>query len=80
MNAGWNPGESVTVVGFDEAGAVTAQRTFQPPCSGSCESLIELAGRFHVVEVRTQGNPGIGFGNCAPAASGYGLRFTRLLP
>jgi hypothetical protein len=41
--------------------------------------LVNLSGRFHMVEVRTQGNPGIGFGNCSLSGlgGGHGLRFTR---
>jgi hypothetical protein len=78
MLAGWDPGESVTLVGLDQAGAVTAQRTFTAPCD--CDGIVHLSGRFHVVEVRTQGNPGIGFGNCGLGGNGYGLRFTRAAP
>ena len=63
-----------------QAGAVTAQRTFTTPCSGNCEGVVDLAGRFHTVELCTFGNPGIGFGNCGMGGNGYGLRFTRAAP
>jgi hypothetical protein len=75
--AGWNAGESITVVGFNAAGSSVAQQTFGAPpgCTGFCNGMISLTGQFRSVEVRTQGNPGIGFPNCG-LQGGYGLRFT----
>jgi hypothetical protein len=77
MVAGWNAGESITVVGFNAAGSSVAQQTFGAPpgCTGFCNGMISLTGQFRSVEVRTQGNPGIGFPNCG-LQGGYGLRFT----
>lgn len=75
MVAEWNSGELISVVGFDQSGAVTAEQTFYAPsCSGFCDGLIQLSGQFQMVEVRTVGNPGIGFSNCG-LSGGYGLRF-----
>lgn len=79
MVAGWQAGETIDVVGFDQNGNVTAQQNFvAPPCGGFCDGLVWLAGQFHVVEVRTQGNPGIGFQNCG-IGGGFGLRFETVL-
>jgi hypothetical protein len=75
MFAGWEFGETVILVGFDQAGVQTATQTYTAPCGGFCNRSVSLTGHFHTVEVRTFGNPGIGFANCAPDG-GYGVRFT----
>jgi len=75
MWAGWELGETIILVGFDQAGVETARTTYTAPCGGFCGRVVSLTGQFHTVELRTFGNPGIGFGNCN-ADGGFGLRFT----
>lgn len=76
MVAGWELGETVILVGFDQNGVQTAQQTYTAPCGGFCERVVSLSGQFHTVELRTFGNPGIGFANCGIGGVGYGLKFT----
>jgi hypothetical protein len=75
MRAGWEFGETVILDGYDQNGVKTATQTYNAPCGGFCSGLVSLTGLFHTVEVRTFGNPGIGFYICAPDGT-PALKFT----
>lgn len=54
--------ESLDVVGLDSLNQVVASKTVSS--CGRCAPQVVLSGVFRRVEIRTRGNPGIGFGNC----------------
>lgn len=55
--------ESIDIAGLDASNQVVAFATFNNTC-GRCTPKLTLSGVFRKVEIRTHGNPGIGFGNC----------------
>ena len=63
--AGWEVGESVELVTFDEQDNQIASMFIPSPntSGGFLDGVVEITGLFHKVEIRTSGNPGIGFTN-----------------
>ena len=63
--AGWEVGESVELVTFDQQDNQIDSMVIQSPntSGGFQDGEVEITGLFHKVEMRTSGNPGIGFTN-----------------